>query len=212
MWLTTLTALTRYSPNRSFPTCRAGRLRRKTGQRCTATFRKTRCSYEREALPIVSEAELLAAAKQARQKLRSSSSYEEAEDAVQSALLKTLTTKHPWDGRAKFSTWFMRVAINERLMEKRRRTVNRLLNAEPLEPDMITASATAEMDAIRAERIAMVCRAVRRLSFLTYQTFLMFYVDEMTAQEIADDLHANLQTVKARIYRAREFVKQECLE
>src|SRR5258708_8065089 len=41
---------------------------------------------------------------------------EDAEDALQDAMFKAFVHLHQFDGRSKFSTWLMRIAINAALM------------------------------------------------------------------------------------------------
>ena len=56
--------------------------------------------------------------------LRITKSYEDAEDVLQDALIKTFMHISKFDGRSSFSTWFSRIAINSALMLlRKRRTV-----------------------------------------------------------------------------------------
>lgn len=135
---------------------------------------------------------------------------EEADDAVQSAIVKVLSTSHPWDGRCLFKSWFLRVVVNERLMQKRKLMDEALRWAKPLNPQWPTTTQSAETVVIRGERMETIRRAMAGLNFIYYQAFVMFYVEEMTTQEIADQLHEKVPTIKGRIYRAREAIKAEC--
>lgn len=54
---------------------------------------------------------------------------EDAEDAVQCALLSAYTKLHSFEGRSKFSTWLTRIVVNAALVSRRRLRTRPLLLA-----------------------------------------------------------------------------------
>src|SRR5262245_41615890 len=52
-------------------------------------------------------------------------SHEDAEEVVQSAFLKAYQHLHRFQGKAKFSTWLIRIAMNESFMKLRKQRSNR---------------------------------------------------------------------------------------
>jgi RNA polymerase sigma factor (sigma-70 family) len=56
--------------------------------------------------------------------------WEDAEDALQDALLKAFTHLKTFEGRCRFSSWFTRIAINSSLMILRKRKVRREISLD----------------------------------------------------------------------------------
>jgi len=52
-------------------------------------------------------------------------SSEDAEEAVQSTFLKAYQNLYRFQGNAKFSTWLIRITMNESLMKLRKQRLNR---------------------------------------------------------------------------------------
>src|SRR5215472_9277922 len=59
-------------------------------------------------------------------------SHEDAEEAVQSAFLKAYQNLHRFQGSARFSTWLIRIAMNESFMKLRKQ---RLKREQPFDTD-----------------------------------------------------------------------------
>src|SRR5690349_9716441 len=53
--------------------------------------------------------------------LRILNNHEDAEDNLQNVLLRTFRNINSFEGKSQFSTWVVRIAINEALMKLRRR-------------------------------------------------------------------------------------------
>jgi len=51
--------------------------------------------------------------------------HEDAEEVVQTAFLKAYLNLHPFQGNAKFSTWLIRIAMNESFMKLRKQRSNK---------------------------------------------------------------------------------------
>jgi RNA polymerase sigma-70 factor (ECF subfamily) len=145
----------------------------------------------------------------------------DAEEAVQDAYLKAFTTEAGFDGRSAYSSWLMRIVINQAL-ERRRIAARR---AELFEQEGVAA-----MDDYRSRRAAApithgspeesVARAqfARRLEAAVAQipdslrtVFVMRDIEGLSIEETSAVLDTPQATVKTRLSRARKRL-QELLE
>jgi len=136
---------------------------------------------------------------------------EEAEDALQDGLLCAFRSLKNFEGRAKFSTWLTRIVINAALM--RRRSLLARPAMTPLEPleahevsmkDRLASKAmTPEQLFSRSEILAMTKDHMDCLSPILRKVFVLRVVLEFSEKESAEILDVPLNTVKARLWRAR---------
>lgn len=142
---------------------------------------------------------------------------EDAEDAQQEALLKAHRNLDQFQGRARFTTWISRIAINEALMclRKRRSVVH-----VPLE-DALAEDETAPVDFelhsniqdpetaySRKELRNMLTLAISMLRPLHREVFLLRAVECLSVVETAKALQVSVSTVKTRMRRARRELKE----
>src|SRR5215467_9030125 len=135
---------------------------------------------------------------------------EDAEDAVQTALLDALLHLHSFEGRSRFSSWLTRIALNAafmRLRLSRRRTETSL-------DEMVERDTAARFEVVEArpnpeqlcslkEARVLLAKAIDRLGPLYGEVLHMFHVQELSAKEAARILGVPVGTVKARLHRAR---------
>src|SRR5579863_2696925 len=96
---------------------------------------------------------------------------EDAEDALQDALLRAFVNLHTFDERSSFSTWLTRIAINAALMILRKRRLHRELPMDgPGEPssndwhwDMEDSAPNPEKGCVQRERERSLVEAVNEL-------------------------------------------------
>lgn len=86
--------------------------------------------------------------------------YDDVDDVLQKAAIRAVTTKWPWRGESKFSSWFVRVAINEALMHIR---VKRPAFIE-LSPSLLANTQTPEQYALRNETRKKLVGAIKQLT------------------------------------------------
>jgi RNA polymerase sigma factor (sigma-70 family) len=127
---------------------------------------------------------------------------------------------HSFEGKAKFSTWLIRIAVNSALMELRRR--NRRLNVQLggpsddehpfrcLEPadhrvDIHAAFEPAELKCLLAEAVCRLKPVLREMLELQ----LRF---DYSQQELASLAMISVPAVKSRIFRARKALRLSLVE
>jgi len=143
-------------------------------------------------------------------------SREDAEDAVQDALLQAFVHLRDFDGRSSFSTWLTRIAINSALMILRKK---RAIPSVPFE-DSTKISATApalelpgsdpspEDFCIQREGKRIVSTAMNELTPATRKAMQLRYLRELSLQETARVLGVSVTTVKGRVFHGRRKLRQ----
>jgi RNA polymerase sigma-70 factor (ECF subfamily) len=136
---------------------------------------------------------------------------QDAEDAVQQAMLKAWQGLGGFRGESRFATWITRVLMNEVFQMQRKRARMRL---EEMESASLTAVLEAgssmtrrqmsqEQRLLVSERNRLVHAALRSLPESLRSVLLMQVFDERSLEEIAAELKRPVATVKSRRHRAR---------
>ena len=132
---------------------------------------------------------------------------DEAKDAAQETFIAAYRNLGKFRGDAKVSSWLHRIAINQCLTTKRRaktRSESFLDDEENtaekvfVAPAHLSPSKTTEQN----ERLNIVRQAVSSLPEDLRQVVVMKEFEDMTFQEISDNLDLPLSTVKSRLYTA----------
>jgi RNA polymerase sigma-70 factor, ECF subfamily len=124
----------------------------------------------------------------------------EVEDVMQEAYLLAYLHLDQFAGMARFSTWLVRIAINEAL--KRRRSVRLVLGAgQDDSPD--TGGRTPEDEAHGREMVSLVERALDDLPQMYRTVLVLRELEELTTGEVAQVLGISEDAVKTRLHRAR---------
>ncbi len=139
---------------------------------------------------------------------------DEAEDLIQEAYVRAYHHLDQFAGRARFSTWLIRIAVNEALARRARRnrfdqidTDGEFLTQLPI-PDNST-SADPEKQAGRKEIATMLESAILALPE-SYRIILMLRdVEELSTTETAEVLQISEENVKTRLHRARALARKE---
>lgn len=142
---------------------------------------------------------------------------EDAEDAQQEALLKAHRNLDQFQGRARFTTWISRIAINEALMclRKRRNVIH--VPLEDTLPEDEAASVNFEPHSniqdpetaySQKELRTMLTHAIAELRPLHREVFLLRAVESLSVVETAKALQVSVSTVKTRMRRARRELKE----
>jgi RNA polymerase sigma-70 factor (ECF subfamily) len=142
---------------------------------------------------------------------------EDAEDAVQDAILKAFENLPQFQRRARFSTWISRIAINEGLMKLRRR---RLTDPAPgnnvLEPEELSPRApSTEQYGMNPEALyawreieGLMLHAAGSLLPMYHAVFYLTQVKGCTNEEAAKQLAVSVSTIKSRLHRARKQLRE----
>lgn len=139
---------------------------------------------------------------------------EDAEDNLQNVFIKAYRKIDQFEGKSHFSTWLVRIAINEAMMMLRKRAPEKAalqvdidpLKAEPeTNPRFRDTHADPERQYIAKE---LTLKALKSLNSNLRNTFVLHKAEGWTHPELADSLGIDKDTVKSRIFRARVRLRQ----
>ena len=140
---------------------------------------------------------------------------EDAEDGVQRCFQKAFTNLGTFRGQSKFSTWVTRIAINEALMLLRRRRANTPLSeASYLDTEsafilnLPDESPTPEETLAAEEVRAALMQSVSDLRQNLRAVILLREFQGLSNEETARRLGLTVPAVKARIHRARRWLRR----
>jgi RNA polymerase sigma-70 factor (ECF subfamily) len=95
--------------------------------------------------------------------LRILQNREDAEDNLQNVLLQTFRNINSFKGKSQFSTWLVRIAVNEALMKLRKRQRDKFVPLEDAS-HFWSPRPSPEIQVIRAELRALLINEILRLS------------------------------------------------
>jgi len=136
----------------------------------------------------------------------------EAEDLAQEVFLRTWRGLDSFRGEAKFTTWLYRIVTNlcyNRLPRLRRQLLE--ADVDDANSSAMTLSSNEDPPAAAeaAEQRAFLHRQIAVLPAKYQAVITLFYLQELSYQEIAQVLDLPLGTVKTHLFRARERLKRQ---
>jgi RNA polymerase sigma-70 factor (ECF subfamily) len=138
--------------------------------------------------------------------------HDEAEDLTQDIFLKIFKALGTFDRRANFQTWLISISRNlcidhYRSVRKERETIAREVDASLLSPPSAEVSPLAVLE--RRDLRALLREALEHLAPTLRTAVVLRDLQELSYQEIADQLALPEGTVKSRINRGRiELARQ----
>ena len=141
---------------------------------------------------------------------------EDAEDAVQDAMLSAYLHMRMFEGRSAFTTWFTRIVMNAALMLRRKRKSARVeslsdsgsVDDAPWVERMPAPHPNPETLFAQEEACDLVDALLAKLNPLLRQAFTLSYHREMSSSEAAATLGVSTATFKSRVLRARRLLMQ----
>jgi RNA polymerase sigma-70 factor, ECF subfamily len=139
----------------------------------------------------------------------------EAEDVVQETYVRAITGLEYFRGDASFGTWITRIAMNEALgrLRRRRPTVDwesygkNRMPAEIINFPLSAASSDPERTMAQREIRAVLEHAIDELPDAFRAVFVARVVEGMSVEETADLFGLRAETVKTRLHRARNLLR-----
>ena len=144
----------------------------------------------------------------------------DAEDAVQDSLLCAFRNLNQFQGRASFSTWLHRIAINSSLMRLRKRKCRREFPLEPVFTgkeldvsaiDPLSDEPNPEEQCARVEQRKILSEALLKLPGPFRTAIKLCDLEGLPIKGAAQRLGVSLSTIKARLFRARRALKAAIL-
>jgi RNA polymerase sigma-70 factor (ECF subfamily) len=145
--------------------------------------------------------------------LRVLGNVEDAEDALQEGLLAAYRNLKRFEGRSQFSTWLTRIVINASLMRRRSMRSRPAVSLEnfseeentiPAEERFATGDPSPEEIYERRELKNLINANLAELSPVLRDAFVLRESQGLTTSEAARALGVSENTLKARLWRARQ--------
>jgi RNA polymerase sigma-70 factor (ECF subfamily) len=142
---------------------------------------------------------------------------EDAEDNLQNVFCKAFSKIQQFEGNSQFSTWLIRIAVNEALMMLRKRRPEeaatcadeeRTWDAYETNEQLRDSHADPERQYLTKE---LATKALEALHPTLKYTFILQKGEGWTSRELATALDITPEIVKSRIFRARVKLQQRLL-
>ena len=143
--------------------------------------------------------------------------YDSSLDVTQEVFIKVYNSLARYSSEYKFSTWLYRIAHNAAIDHMRRNSVN----SQSLETDsedgayqlqLESRNPTPEQDHERSEWRAEIDTVIKRLPAPYRELIVLRHSQDMSYDEIAEVTSLPLGTVKNRLFRAREMMREIFVE
>ena len=140
--------------------------------------------------------------------------YEAALDLTQEIFIKVYASLSRYRSEFKFSTWIYKIAHNCAVDHLRRNTgrtqsLNGRSEGEPYELPIESSNLTPEQESERKERKSEIESVVRSLPNPYRELIILRHSQDLTYEEIVEVTGLPLGTVKNRLFRAREMMRQQ---
>ncbi|WP_263411433.1 RNA polymerase sigma factor [Terriglobus tenax] len=141
---------------------------------------------------------------------------EDAEDAVQDAMVRLFKKIDTFRGDSAFSTWLSRIVINVSLMHLRKRgntavySLEETVGPEHTLMEVLTSDAASpEHECLQREYLSLVQRVLGKLSSNLHDITLDRFAEELSIDEISKKRGISQAATKSRLLRARKMILAE---
>ncbi|NER15211.1 RNA polymerase sigma factor [Leptobacterium flavescens] len=146
--------------------------------------------------------------------------HNEIEDIMQNTYLKAYEKLHQFKHNSSFSTWLIRIGINEALAKLKSK--GKYIDIYTSENELPTKNNILEMPdseqsnpekaLMQQEAKQVLQKAIDNLSVKYRTVYILKEIEEMSISEIADCLQLSNSNVKVRLHRAKSMLKEELYE
>lgn len=129
----------------------------------------------------------------------------EAEEASQDSFIKAFQSLKAFNRESKFSTWLYRIAFNTAVSYGRKQRKGQI----SIENTVIVQSHEGEHQMEHEDKKKFLDQALARLGEVDRTALTLFYLQELSLEEIAQVTGMQPNTAKVRIHRARQKMAEE---
>ncbi len=129
--------------------------------------------------------------------------HHDAEEVAQDALVKAMRSIDRFEGDARFSTWLYRIVFNTAVSFRRKKRLPMLSLDEPGELPVVSDFQT-DHALHQQERFSQLHEAIAQLNPTDGLLIELFYLGEQQLQEIEQITGISSNTIKVRLFRARQ--------
>jgi RNA polymerase sigma-70 factor (ECF subfamily) len=145
--------------------------------------------------------------------LKMAGNHEDAEDLTIEAFGKAFKNLEQYTPDYAFSTWLFKIATNNCIdfIRKKKKNVLNYESNEELNESNKASNLPSETDdpeekLLRSQKVKMMRQVVEGLKPRYRKLIELRYFEELSYEEICQELNLPLGTVKAQLFRAREFL------
>jgi RNA polymerase sigma-70 factor (ECF subfamily) len=143
--------------------------------------------------------------------------YESALDLTQEIFIKVYNSLKRYRSEFKFSTWIYKIAHNAAVDHLRRSSTREQSLVAGTEGDTFdlpieSASLTPEQESEQRERRVEIEAVVRSLPANYRELIILRHSQDLSYEEIVEVTNLPLGTVKNRLFRAREMMRQQFVD
>ncbi len=129
----------------------------------------------------------------------------EAEEAAQDAFIKAFHYLKSFNRQAKFSTWLYRIVFNTAISYKRKNKHQ----YQDIQESVIEYDEQADTQIEKDDKQIFLSRAMDKLNEADRLSIQLYYIKELSLEEVAETMGQNLNTIKVRVHRARQRLADE---
>lgn len=132
---------------------------------------------------------------------------QDAEEILQDCFIKTYNSLSGFKGDAKFSTWFYRIVYNTaltKLSSKKRKTESEMSSVD----DHFDLKSDYDFNSSERENLSLIVNnLVNQLPEKYSVIITLFYLNEMSCEEISKVMDISVSNVKVMLHRSRNAMK-----
>lgn len=137
------------------------------------------------------------------------------DDVMQDTYIKAFQKLYQFNNEAQFSTWLIRIGINEALQRKRKSKRNKtvaLSSEEGVIQIADTSIMNPERKTMHSESVLIVEKAIDQLPEKYKIVYMLKEVQDLEIAEISQSLGLSTSNVKVRLHRARNMMKESIVK
>lgn len=130
----------------------------------------------------------------------------DAEEVAQDAFIKAYRSLSKFNKEAKFTTWLYRIVVNTALSYKRKQKRDIIDTAEDM-PYTAFSDENRSLESLDQQKY--IALAMKQLIPLDATVITLYYLKELSLDEIAEITDLTMSTLKVRLFRARKRIAKE---
>jgi RNA polymerase sigma-70 factor (ECF subfamily) len=145
------------------------------------------------------------------------SNREDAADLTQDAFIKAFSSINRFQGKSAFFTWLYRIGVNTALSHLKRNRFRRFFSLETIQEEgshaqileTLAAKHKSEKGALLSELQEKLNEAMQKLSPKHRTVVVLFEIEGLSHQEIADVVGCSVGTVRSRLHYAKQQLQAD---
>jgi RNA polymerase sigma-70 factor (ECF subfamily) len=145
------------------------------------------------------------------------SNREDAADLTQEAFIKAFSSINRFKGNSAFFTWLYRIGVNTALSHLKRNRLRRFFSLEQIQEEgsnalvleTLAAKHKSDKGALLSELQEKLNEAMQKLSPKHRTVVVLFEIEGLSHQEIADILGCSVGTVRSRLHYAKQQLQAD---